>query len=80
MTATATSDGVPVPPDANDPLLSDEGLCAADAEMSSLELNDALAPLLGFSGDRNKRIPGEDEEIREYKNAAFERACPERAS
>lgn len=59
-------------------LSTDEALCAADAEMTNLELNDALAPLLGFSPDRSARTPDQDDAIRAHKNAAFERACPER--
>lgn len=60
-------------------LTTDAGLCAADAEMTSLELNDALAPLLGFPADRDARSFEQDEAIRDYKNAAFERECPARA-
>ena len=59
-------------------LSTDEALCAADAEMTNLELNDALAPLLGFSPGRSARTPDQDDAIRAHKNAAFERACPER--
>ncbi len=60
-------------------LTTDDGLCAADAELTSLELNDALAPLLGYSADRDLRTYEQDDAIRAYKNAAFERACPARA-
>lgn len=60
-------------------LSSDAGLCAADAEMTNLELNDAIAPLLGYPADRDSRTSEQDQAIREYKNAAFERACPARA-
>lgn len=60
-------------------LTSDAGLCAADAELSNLELNDALAPVLGYPSDRDLRSSDQDEAIRSYKNAAFERACPARA-
>ncbi|MBN7792448.1 hypothetical protein [Microbacterium esteraromaticum] len=67
----------PVEPDFD--LTTDDGLCAADAEMSNLELNDAIAPMLGYSADRDDRTFEQDEAIREHKNAAFERACPERA-
>lgn len=66
---------------ATDPALdltTDAGLCAADAELTSLELNDALAPLLGYSAVRDLRSAEQDEAIRAHKNAAFERACPER--
>lgn len=61
-------------------LSTDEGLCAADAELTNLELNDAIAPLLGFSPDRDARSSYQDDAIREYKNSAFLRACPARAS
>ncbi|WP_323985863.1 hypothetical protein [Microbacterium plantarum] len=60
-------------------LATDEGLCAADADMTNLELNDALAPLLGYPAHRDARTSDQDDAIREYKNAAFERACPARA-
>lgn len=61
-------------------LTTDAGLCAADAEMTNLELNDALAPLLGFPPDRGARTLEQDDAIRAHKNAAFARGCPERAS
>ena len=61
-------------------LVTDAGLCAADAKMTNLELNDAIAPLLGFSPVRRERTLEQDDAIRGYKNAAFSRACPERAS
>jgi len=61
-------------------LVTDAGLCAADAELTNLELNDAIAPLLGFSPVRDDRTVEQDDAIRAYKNAAFTRACPERAS
>lgn len=61
-------------------LTTDEGLCAADAELTNLEVNDALAPLLGFSADRDVRTFDQTEAIREHKNLAFSRACPERMS
>lgn len=60
-------------------LSTDAGLCAADAELTSLELNDALAPLLGFPADRDLRTPTQDDAIRTHKTDAFTRACPERA-
>jgi len=61
-------------------LSTDAGICAADAEITSLELNDALAPMLGYSAERDARTPEQDDAIRAYKNDAFNRACPERAS
>lgn len=61
-------------------LNTDEGICAGDAAMTSLELNDALAPLLGISPDREVRSVHEDDVIRAHKNAAFTRACIERAN
>lgn len=61
-------------------LTTDQGLCAADAEMTNLELNDALAVVLGYPGDRDARSFEQDDAIRDYKNAAFKRACPARAS
>lgn len=61
-------------------LTTDAGICAADAELTNLELNDALAPLLGFPADRDQRSSEQDEAIRAYKNAAFIRECPARAS
>ena len=61
-------------------LSTDAGLCAADAELTNLELNDALAPLLGFPAERDLRTFDQDEAIRAHKNAAFLRACPARAS
>jgi hypothetical protein len=72
--------GVPAPPPAPElDLTTDSGICAADAELTNLELNDALAPLLGFPADRDARTPDQDEAIREYKNTAFLRGCPARA-
>ena len=67
---------------AEDPLdlTTDAGLCAADAEMTNLELNDAIAPMLGYPADRDLRTFEQDQAIREHKNAAFLRACPARAS
>lgn len=47
--------------------------------MTNLELNDAIAPLLGYPADREARTFEQDEAIRDYKNAAFERMCPSRA-
>jgi hypothetical protein len=61
-------------------LVTDAGLCAADAELTNLELNDAIAPLLGFSPVRRDRTVDQNDAIRAYKNAAFSRACPQRAS
>lgn len=52
-------------------LTTDAGLCAADAELTNLELNDALVPLLGCPADRDLRTPEQDEAIRAHKNAAF---------
>lgn len=85
VTATPTPDAVApssVTPPADEvlDLTSDAGLCAADAELSNLELNDALAPMLGYPASRDARTSDQDEAIRFYKNAAFGRACPERAS
>jgi hypothetical protein len=72
--------GDPAPPAAAQfDLTTDAGLCAADAEMTNLELNDAIAPLLGFPADRDARTYDQDDAIRAYKNAAFERECPARA-
>lgn len=61
-------------------LVTDKGLCAADAEMTNLELNDAIAPLLGFSPVRRERTVEQKDVILKYKNAAFSRACPGRMS
>lgn len=61
-------------------LTPDQVLCALDEELTGRELDDAMAPLLGFAADRDLRTPAQDDEIRDYKNAAFMRACPERAS
>lgn len=77
MGGTAVQIGQPVTPVFD--LTTDEGLCAADADMTNLELNDALAPLLGYPADRDARTSDQDDAIREYKNAGFERACPARA-
>jgi hypothetical protein len=83
VTVTVTPEPVTAPvnpsPSGID-LTTDEGLCAADAEMTNLELNDALALVLGYPGDRDLRSPVQDDAIRDYKNTAFERACPARAS
>jgi hypothetical protein len=75
----------PTPPASNPAaetwdLTTDAGLCAADAELTNLELNDAIAPLLGFPAVRGDRSIEENDAIRAYKNEAFGRACPERAS
>lgn len=81
-TVTVTATPLPAAPPATDgaiDLTTDAGLCAADAEMTNLELNDALAPILGYPADRDTRTYEQDEAIRAYKNAAFERACPARA-
>ncbi|WP_307323856.1 hypothetical protein [Microbacterium sp. SORGH_AS_0862] len=69
----------PAPAPQSFDLTTDAGLCAADAEMTNLELNDAIAPLLGFPADRDQRTYDQDDAIRAYKNAAFERECPARA-
>ncbi len=61
-------------------LTTDAGICAADAEMTNLELNDALAPLLGYPADRDSRTDEQAEAIREHKSAAVLRECPGRAS
>lgn len=71
--------GDQAPPAPNLDLTTDAELCAADAELTNLELNDALAPLLGFPADRDARTTTQDDAIREYKNAAFLRECPARA-
>lgn len=85
VTATPIPEAVapsPASPPAGEALdlSTDAGLCAADAELSNLELNDALAPMLGYPASRDARTSDQDEAIRFYKNAAFGRACPERAS
>lgn len=85
VTAPPTPEAVapsPAAPTAGETLdlTTDAGLCAADAEVSNLELNDALAPMLGYPASRDARTSDQDEAIRFYKNAAFGRACPERAS
>lgn len=80
VTVTATPEAQPgTESESQTDLTTDAGLCAADAEMTSLELNDALAPILGFPADRDARSFEDDEAIREHKNAAFERECPARA-
>lgn len=80
VTVTVTPpQAAPAPTTAEPDLTTDAGLCAADADMSNLELNDAIAPLLGYPSNRKARTPEQDDAIREYKNAAFERACPARA-
>lgn len=61
-------------------LTTDEGLCEADSDLTNLELNDAIALLLGFPADRDERTYDQDEAIRDYKNEAFLRECPARAS
>ena len=61
-------------------LVTDAGLCAADAGITNLELNDAIAPLLGYSPARDQRTVDQDDAIRSYKNGAFARACPKRTS
>lgn len=71
--------GTPAPSTTRD-LRTDEGLCAADAEMTNLQLNDAIAVILGYPGDRDARSYEQAAAIRDYKSAAFERACPARAS
>lgn len=78
MGGTTRMIGTPAPSTSSD-LTTDEGLCAADADMTNLELNDAIAPLLGYPADRDARTADQDQAIRDYKNAAFERACPARA-
>ena len=60
-------------------ITTDAGLCAADAELSNLELNDLVALLLDYPADRDLRTSEDDEAIRAYKNEAFLRECPERA-
>lgn len=81
VTVTAAPDDAPAPSQAPGgiDLTTDAGLCAADAAMSNLELNDALAPLLGFPADRRSRTADQNDAIRAHRNAAFERACPSRA-
>lgn len=85
VTVTVTATPGPMTASPNGPsaggmdLTTDEGLCAADAEMSNLELNDAVALVLGYPGDRDLRTFDQDDAIRDYKNAAFQRACPGRA-
>jgi hypothetical protein len=76
----APTSPAPTVPAATWDLTTDAGLCAADAELTNLELNDALAPLLGFPAARDDRSVEQDDAIRAYKNSAFARACPERAS
>jgi len=61
-------------------LVTDAGAVCCDAELTNLELNDAIAPLLGFSPVRRDRTVEQNDAIRGYKNAAFSRACPERTS
>lgn len=70
----------PQQPQTETDLTTDAGLCAADAEMTNLELNDAIAPTLGYPADGDLRTPDQDAAIRDYKNAAFLRACPARAA
>lgn len=79
MGGTAVQIGQGVDPAPAFDLATDEALCAADAAMTNFEINDALAPLLGYPADRDARTSDQDEAIREHKNAAFERACPARA-
>lgn len=78
MGGVAQQIGTPVPEVEFD-LTTDAGICAADAELTNLELNDVLAPVLGYPADRDQRTFEQDEAIRAYKNAAFQRECPERA-
>lgn len=83
-TITVTAEAAPpatAAPDTNATLdlTTDAGICAADAEMTNLELNNALAPLLGLPTEGYARTYAQDDAIREYKNAAFLRECPERA-
>lgn len=73
---TTSAPAPTTPPD----VATDAGLCAADAELSNLELNDAIAPLLGYPSSRDDRTVEQDDAIRAYKDAAFARACPERTS
>jgi len=85
VTVTVTPEAIPsaapsTPSAGGVDLRSDQGLCAADAEMTNLQLNDAIAVMLGYPGDRDARSYEQDDAIRDYKNAAFERACPARAS
>lgn len=86
VTATETETlTVTIPPDADGDaptidLPTAEAICADAAGMSSLELNDALAPDLGYSADRNMRTNEQTEQIREYAEAAFLLACPELGS
>ena len=83
-TVTVTVTPTTAPPSTEDEsafdLTTDAGLCAADGEMTNLELNDAIAPILGFPADRDSRTFEQDEAIREHKNEAFLRECPARAS
>ncbi|OYC97196.1 hypothetical protein CI089_01180 [Microbacterium sp. Yaish 1] len=79
MGGDAVQIGEPAPDEPGFDLTTDAGLCAADAEMTNRELNDALAPVLGYPADRDARTIDQEEMIRGYKNAAFERACPARA-
>lgn len=58
---------------------TDAGICVADADMTNLELNDAIAPVLGYPADRDARTPEQDQAIRDFKNAAMQRMCPSRA-
>ena len=82
VTAPAPAPVVPAPakPSAALDLTTDAGICAADADLTNLELNDALAPLLGYPADRRSRTDTQNQAIRDYKNAALKRACPARAS
>jgi hypothetical protein len=81
VTVTPTPVATTPTPEANATLdlTTDAGICAADAELTNLELNDALAPLLGYPADRDSRTFEQDEAIREHKNAALSRECPARA-
>jgi len=79
VTVTATPQAASTAPAGMPDLTTDAGLCIADADMTNLELNDAIAPILGFPADRKARTPEQDDAIRNYKNAAFERKCPSRA-
>lgn len=60
-------------------LYTDKGVCAADAALTNLDLNDALAPILGYPAERAARTIEQDDAIRAHKNAVFRRTCPERA-
>lgn len=61
-------------------LTTDQGLCAADATVTNLELDDLVAPLLGLPASAALRTAAQDDLIRTYQDDAFLRACPARAS